>query len=49
MDEIAICDSLQECLLTDEELADGIESWQGFDDPFPKWNVSLEETLAALN
>ena len=49
MDEIAIYDSLQECLLTDEELAAGIESWQGFDDPFPKWNVSLEETLAALN
>lgn len=49
MDEIAIYDSLQECLLTDEELAAGIESWQRFADPFPKWNVSLEETLAALN
>ncbi|MEM9353522.1 MAG: GTP-binding protein [Planctomycetota bacterium] len=47
MDEIAIYDSLQDCLLTDEELAEGIDAWQDFEDPFPKWNVSVEEALAA--
>ena len=47
MDEIALYDSLQECLLTDDEYAEGIEVWQRFEDPFPLWNVSVEEALAA--
>ncbi|HBE69816.1 MAG TPA: hypothetical protein DDW52_16850 [Planctomycetaceae bacterium] len=47
MDEIAIYDSLQACLLTDEEYAAGIEAWQGFSDPFPRWDVSVEQALAA--
>ena len=47
MDEIALYDSLQECLLTDEEFAQGIEAWTQFDDPFPPWNVSIGEALAA--
>ena len=47
MDEIAIYDSLQECLLTDEELSEGIEAWKSFQDPFPPWNVSIDEALAA--
>ena len=47
MDEIAIYDSLQDCLLTDEEMAAGIEAWKHFQDPFPPWNVSVEETLSA--
>lgn len=46
MDEIAIYDSLQACLLTDEEYAAGIEAWQGFADPFPRWDVSIEQALA---
>ena len=45
MDEIAIDDSLQECLLTDEEYAEGIEAWRRFEDPFPQWNISVEEAL----
>ena len=45
MDEIAIYDSLQECLLTDEEYAEGIEAWRRFEDPFPQWNISVEEAL----
>ena len=47
MDEIAIYDSLQACLLTDEEYAEGIGSWQSFSDPFPRWELTVEEALAA--
>jgi len=39
MDELALYDSLQECLLTDDELACGPAHWQTFSDPFPPWNV----------
>ena len=46
-DEIAIYDSLQECLLTDVEMAAGIDAWQRLDDPFPKWSLTVEEALAA--
>ncbi len=45
MDEIDLYDSLQECLLTDHELATGVEHWQGYDDPFPPWNRSVEDFL----
>lgn len=47
MDEIGLYDSLQSCLLTDEEMSLGIEAWQDFDDPFPPWNVNLEQAVAA--
>lgn len=47
LDEIAIYDSLQDCLLTDEEFAEGIEAWRQLPDPFPAWNVTVEEALAA--
>ncbi len=39
MDEIAIYDSLQACLLTDHELTAGPETWAGLADPFPAWNI----------
>lgn len=48
MDEIAIYDSLESCLLTDEEMAQGIEAWLDFDDPFPPWNIRMEDVLATL-
>ncbi len=48
IDEIAIYDSLQECLLTDEEMALGPENWNRFPDPFPAWNRTVEEVLATL-
>ncbi len=47
MDEIAIYDSLQACLLTDEEIAAGIEAWQRLEDPFPRWDITVDEALAA--
>jgi len=46
MDEIDLYDSLQDCLLTDEEMSLGIEAWSEMDDPFPRWNVELENVLA---
>ena len=49
MDEIDLYDSLQACLLTDEEMALGIDAWRELDDPFPKWNVNLENALAAMS
>ena len=30
--------SLQECLLTDEELSQKNDAWTRFVDPFPQWN-----------
>ncbi|PQO28989.1 GTP-binding protein [Blastopirellula marina] len=45
LDQMAIYDSLQACLLTDEELAEGVESWSNFPDPFPRWNVDVETFL----
>ncbi len=47
MDEADIRKSLEECLLTDEEAAQGIEAWKQLPDPFPKWDVRLEDALAA--
>lgn len=47
MDENAIIDSLHECLLTDEEYAAGVETWNRFQDPFPRWNQSVDEALAS--
>lgn len=47
IDELAIYDTLQECLLTEEEFAGGPESWQRFEDPFPIWSLSVDDVLAA--
>ena len=47
LDEIAIYDSLQNCLLTDEEFSAGIEAWQRLEDPFPRWDITIDEALAA--
>ena len=47
MDELAIYDSLQECLLTDEEFSQGVEAWLNLPDPFPQWKITVDEALAA--
>ena len=46
-DEIDLYDSLQSCLLTDEEMSLGIEAWRKFKDPFPQWNFTVEDALTA--
>jgi len=47
IDEIAIYDSLQACLLTDDELALGPQGWQDLEDPFPLWPLCVEDVLNA--
>lgn len=46
MDELALYDSLQACLLTDSEAASGPAAWQAFPDPFPAWNVGYRANEA---
>jgi len=46
IDHIAIYDSLQECLLTDEEMASGPIDWSSFADPFPKWPGNIDDLRA---
>lgn len=37
LDEEEICEQLDECLLSDEDLLKGKAFWQTFKDPFPSW------------
>ena len=48
MDEIDLYDSLQSCLLTDEEMQQGAEQWQEYADPFPPWNLTVADALGQL-
>lgn len=43
MDRAAIERGLNECLLTDAELAKGPEGWVHFDDPFGTWRIDQPE------
>ena len=38
---------LESCLLTDEEMALGIEAWKSFEDPFPAWHMEGMQRLLA--
>jgi G3E family GTPase len=49
MDEIDLYDSLQDCLLTDKELAAGPPAWAHFADPFPPWNASVDSFLEQMS
>jgi len=40
MDKEALTKMLDDCLLTEEEIAMGEEQWRNFSDPFPEWNWS---------
>lgn len=47
MDAAALRARLDECLLTDQEMALGPEHWKCFEDPFPVWRLgSLEDQSA---
>jgi G3E family GTPase len=39
LDEDRIRQSLEDCLLTEEEFAEGPRAWMKFLDPFPRWDV----------
>lgn len=41
--------NLDKCLLTDQELLAGSETWRYYNDPFPAWVFSPEEEACALN
>lgn len=49
MDELEIYDSLQACLLTDQELVLGPGAWSALADPFPKWNRTVADLLGSLD
>jgi G3E family GTPase len=46
IDELSLYDSLQKCLLTDDEMALGPAEWANFVDPFPPWKRSVSDWLA---
>ena len=44
MPELDLRSMLDGCLLTDEEMAMGVEAWLNFSDPMPRWSaVHLSE------
>jgi hypothetical protein len=43
MDQDRLVQSLDQCLLTDAEFAQGPEGWASFDDPFPVIELELDE------
>jgi len=42
MDKSALTARFDACLLTEAEIALGMDSWKQLPDPFPKWSVQLE-------
>lgn len=47
MDQASIETGFNNCLLTDTEIAMGMEVWRTFADPFPSWQVIEQEVEAA--
>lgn len=47
VDKASIETGFNACLLTDAEIAMGMDSWLSLPDPFPQWNVHLETEEAA--
>eukprot|EP01127_Copromyxa_protea_P019872 TRINITY_DN653_c0_g1_i1.p1 TRINITY_DN653_c0_g1~~TRINITY_DN653_c0_g1_i1.p1 ORF type:complete len:443 (+),score=132.71 TRINITY_DN653_c0_g1_i1:1319-2647(+) len=44
MDKDLILKVLNDCLLTDDELALGAEAWEEFEDPFDDWEIMFESS-----
>ncbi len=47
MDEDALRQRLDACLLNDEEMAMGPDGWASFEDPFPRWELVADEEAVA--
>jgi len=45
MDKANIETSFNACLLTDDEIAMGMEAWRNLPDPFPKWAVQHDQSI----
>lgn len=43
MDKANITKQFDACLLTDDEIALGMDAWKSFNDPFPKWAITEED------
>ncbi len=43
MDEALLRERLSQCLLTEAELALGMQNWSAFNDPFPHWGTAADE------
>ncbi|RHX89170.1 zinc metallochaperone GTPase ZigA [Leptospira stimsonii] len=46
MNEDGIRELLNNCLLTDEEMLLGQKRWSSFSDPFPNWEIDIEEEFS---
>ncbi len=44
MDEAALRNEFDRCLLTDAEFLREPESWAGLPDPFPPWSLAAHDT-----
>lgn len=47
MDKQAIIEAFDACLMTDTEIALGMEAWRKLPDPFPKWGVVEQDVTEA--
>lgn len=43
MDRPVIESMLEDCLLTDEEMAEGPDEWAGYDDPLPVIEIDADD------
>lgn len=43
MDEVALRQAFDACLLNDAELAAEPEAWVRYEDPFPQWSIEDDE------
>jgi len=46
MDQEALSALLNECLLSDAEMAEGGEAWKTYKDPFPAWAEDTDTEVA---
>ncbi|MDP2248520.1 MAG: zinc metallochaperone GTPase ZigA, partial [Nitrosomonadales bacterium] len=46
MNKAALIEAFDACLLTEEELALGMDKWKSYTDPFPEWRIALLEEAA---
>jgi G3E family GTPase len=48
MDKAALTAAFDDCLLTEAEIALGMDAWRQFSDPFPIWSVNMSQEQAPL-
>jgi len=48
MDKTALTAAFDDCLLTEAEIALGMDAWRQFSDPFPAWSVNMSQEQAPM-